>query len=426
MHDFGSLVASIRHKARSIAEVVREHMSRRSYLLFLSFIWIALVYIIVAFTDITAAAFVGAPNDEAGGVGGGAIATSSLLYLVLPIVMGLLMRYAKMPLWLATVIFLPLVGVAIWVGQYIPFDVQVLAGFSADKVGEANARKVWDVALCCIAWSPACVPVWMLLQPRGHLGGYFLYAALGAAPSAWLWAARRRSTRRSAASRLSKPAERRRCFRCCSSSSPAALLGLSFADCVGHDVEQLRVETDAKSIGYGAMLLEGMVAIVSLCCVMMFAAGSSELSKEAQLDLRPRDRPFLEVVRIDRGFGIAFRADGLHDVRLRHARRLHAAGAVHPAGADRLARAIGRWFGTGLTAGVPLFFLLRHPADAAQPVWQIFWNLFGASNQLLAALTLLGVTVWLWRTRRSLVGLARHRRADGVHVRDEHVGMFSR
>ena len=59
----------------------------------------------------------------------------------------------------------------------------------------------------------------------------------------------------------------------------------------------------------------------------------------------------------------------------------------------------GRWFGTGLTAGVPLFFLLGHPSDAAVPVWRIFWNLFGASNQLLAALTLLGVTIWLWRTR---------------------------
>jgi carbon starvation protein len=60
----------------------------------------------------------------------------------------------------------------------------------------------------------------------------------------------------------------------------------------------------------------------------------------------------------------------------------------------------GRWFATGLTAGVPLFFLLRHPSDAPVEVWRVFWNLFGASNQLLAALTLLGVTVWLWRTRR--------------------------
>src|SRR5690606_5785561 len=56
---------------------------------------------------------------------------------------------------------------------------------------------------------------------------------------------------------------------------------------------------------------------------------------------------------------------------------------------------------TALTAGAPLFFLLRHDSNAVVPVWRMFWNLFGASNQLLAALTLLGVTVWLWRTRQA-------------------------
>jgi carbon starvation protein len=64
----------------------------------------------------------------------------------------------------------------------------------------------------------------------------------------------------------------------------------------------------------------------------------------------------------------------------------------------------GRWLGTSLTAGVPLVLLLRPSVDAAGnpvPVWRTFWFLFGASNQLLAALTLLGVTVWLWRTRRA-------------------------
>ena len=62
VHDMTALAASIRHKARSIADVVREHMSRQSYILFLVFIWIALVYIIVAFTDITAASFIGVPD----------------------------------------------------------------------------------------------------------------------------------------------------------------------------------------------------------------------------------------------------------------------------------------------------------------------------------------------------------------------------
>src|SRR5262245_42735836 len=99
VHDMTALTASIRHKARSIAEVVRDHMSRRSYILFLSFVWLALVYIIVAFTDVTATSFLGeltlddgsaATSESIQKITGGGIATPSLLYLALLILMGLL------------------------------------------------------------------------------------------------------------------------------------------------------------------------------------------------------------------------------------------------------------------------------------------------------------------------------------------------
>ncbi|HEY2253639.1 MAG TPA: carbon starvation CstA family protein, partial [Planctomycetaceae bacterium] len=133
VHDMTALTASIRHKARSIAEVVRDHMSQRSYLLFLTFVWLALVYIIVAFTDVTATSFLGeltledsaaaaavgtpenaapkpeVPPTEIAKITGGGIATSSLLYLALPIIMGLLLKYTKLTLNWATAIFVPLV-----------------------------------------------------------------------------------------------------------------------------------------------------------------------------------------------------------------------------------------------------------------------------------------------------------------------------
>ena len=90
---------------------------------------------------------------------------------------------------------------------------------------------------------------------------------------------------------------------------------------------------------------------------------------------------------------------------------MHAAGAVHFQELTGLHNWFGRILGTALTAGVPIYFLMAAPnvvldaktqlPVAPVPVWLIFWNLFGASNQLLAALTLLGVTVWLWKTRRA-------------------------
>src|SRR5690606_13268854 len=86
VHDITALIASVRHRGRSIAEVVREYMTPRSYLLFLAFIWLALIYVVIAFTDITAASFVGRKTLEGGlQITGGGIATSSMLYLALPI-----------------------------------------------------------------------------------------------------------------------------------------------------------------------------------------------------------------------------------------------------------------------------------------------------------------------------------------------------
>jgi carbon starvation protein len=99
VHDMGALVASIRNKGKSITETVRTHIGKSAWILFNLFIFIALVLIIVAFTDITTSAFVNTVTMENGEVvGGGAIATSSVLYLCLPMIMGLLMRYTKLNL----------------------------------------------------------------------------------------------------------------------------------------------------------------------------------------------------------------------------------------------------------------------------------------------------------------------------------------
>src|SRR5262245_57779858 len=111
VHDFAALVASVRHQGRSIAEIMRQHLGKRAWLFMLSFIWVALVYVILAFADITASTFVGKTEDLQGMAfpfnPGGAVAMASLLYLLLAIVMGLVDRYLHPPLWLQTAIFVP-------------------------------------------------------------------------------------------------------------------------------------------------------------------------------------------------------------------------------------------------------------------------------------------------------------------------------
>jgi len=175
VHDMGALIASVRNKARSITETVRTNISRRAWILFNLFIFFTLVLIIVSFTDITTSAFVNVLDIGDGQtVGGGAIATSSILYLLLPIIMGLLLHYTKLSLTWATAIFLPLILVAVWVGQYIPFNLQQILGMDTPLA----AQKVWNFIILGYCFLAALVPVWALLQTRGHLGGYFMYLSL--------------------------------------------------------------------------------------------------------------------------------------------------------------------------------------------------------------------------------------------------------
>ncbi len=399
VHDMAALAASVRHKARSMGEVVREHMTRRAYLLFLGFMWLALVYVIIAFTDMTASSFVGDQTLENGTVVlGGGIATSSLLYLALPIVMGLLMRYAKMSLRWATIVFLPLVGVAIWAGQHIPLDIPVLFG-----VDKTQSQKIWDVLLLAYCFVASAVPMWILLQPRGHLGGYFLLFALVGGMLGIVFGGR--EVVFPAFKAWNAPGE--------NPLFPVLFITVACGACSGfHAIvasgttsKQLQCETDAKPIGYGAMLLEAMVAVVSLCCLMMLAGDAAILkSPKPNFIYASGIGSFLEVLHIDPLLGVSFGLlafttfvyDTL-DVSTRLGRYiLQELFGWHGAA--------GRWASTAITAVVPLFFVTRTVRDAAGnviPAWRVFWNLFGASNQLLAALTLLGIMVWLWRTRRT-------------------------
>ncbi len=123
VHDFTSLAASVRHGATSIAEITREHLGARAGRAMMGFIWIALVYVIVAFADITAGTFV-AGSEELRSTSvtfnaGGAVAAASVMYLLLSIALGLVQRYLNPPLWLVTVIFVPAAFALSWVGTLV-------------------------------------------------------------------------------------------------------------------------------------------------------------------------------------------------------------------------------------------------------------------------------------------------------------------
>jgi carbon starvation protein len=400
VHDMGALIASVRHKARSITEVIKENVSIRAWILFMLFIWITLVYIIVAFTDITASSFVGVITLESGEkVGGGAIASSSILYLILPIIMGVLMKKYKLKEGLAVAIFLPLVGVAIWVGRFIPISLPI-----ADLVMQ---QKIWSVLILAYCLVASLLPMWLLLQPRGALGGYFLYAALIAAAIGITFGGY--TIQYPAFTKLSLDGGLGSGFWF--PMFPVLFITIACGACSGfHSLvssgttsKQLEKESHAKPIGYGTMLLEGMVAVVSLACVMILTKDSQLIAKAPNFIYASGIGSFLELIGIPGVYGIAFGLmafttfvyDTL-DICTRLGRYI----IEELTGWKNLK---GKLIGTVLTTVVPIFFIFQTMVDAKGnviPAWRLFWNTFGASNQLLAALSLIGITVWLLNTRK--------------------------
>ena len=389
MHDFMALTASVRHGARSIADITREHLGTKAGVAMMAFIWIALVYVIVAFADITAGSFVTGGEEIAGAAAtfhpGGAVAAASVMYLLLAVVMGLVQRFLDPPLWLLTAIFVPATFVAVW------FGTQVSQHFILD----AKTWAMLILAYCCVA---SMVPVWSLLQPRGYLGGFVLYFALASGVVGIFFGG----------DEIQQEA-----FKTWDSGKATGLLfpflfvtiacgacsGFHGLVCSGTTSKQIDRESDMRPVGYGAMLAEAFVALIAMVTVMIVAQKDLAGLKPGTIYGNGIGE-FMTLVIGEkyRNFAITFGAMAFStfvfdtvDVSTRLGRYIVQELFHWPT-------RLGALVGTLATVALPLYFVVF----AAPGTWGRFWTLFGASNQLLAALTLLAITVWLYQRRQRI------------------------
>jgi len=389
VHDFSSLIASIRHKARSIAEIAREYMSPLSYKLFLIFIWLAMVYILIVFIDLTSTTF----------VSHGEVATSSTLFIFLALIFGIVLYKLKIKLIWASLIFVPLVFVGVFVGHALPLDAEVLP-----QIFQSNPGRAWNVILIIYAFVAAISPVWILLQPRDYLSSFLLYASLIGAfigiifggfnfqyPAFTTWSDIDRGT-----------------------LFPILFITIACGACSGfHSIvasgttsKQLNCETDARKIGYGAMLIEGLVAVIALFTVAMLVR-NDDLVHEAPLVVFGTGMGnFLSIMGIPFEIGMSF---GILAVSTFLLTTLDTS--------TRLARYIleellnisnpsFRYISTVITLILPVAFTFITLYDAEGnpiPAWRAVWPVFGSTNQLLAGLALLVVFVWQKRKGKKAI-----------------------
>lgn len=376
VHDFGALFASIRHEGKSIGEIIRTNIGRRGKMLFNFFAYATLILVVAAFTSICASTFafdIAAPEKIIGAQAG----TASVLFIILAVLFGFFVYRKHANLGIATIIGVALLFICIYVGYKFPIL--------------KLSQNAWNIILIVYIALASILPVWILLQPRDYLCSFLLYAMLvGGIIGLLLY----RPTI-VAPAYVSFEVNGQTLFPFLFVTvACGAISGFHSLVSSGTTAKQIRSEKDAKLIGYGSMLIEGIVAVIALITVCyvanaegtptaIFAAGLSQFMSKFGLS-----------VEIGQVFvTLAFSAFALTSL-------------------DTATR-IGRYVFQEMfdEASEPVKKVFAHPMTATVITvglsslilgygYTKIWPVFGAANQLLGALALLAITSWLANTKR--------------------------
>ncbi len=389
VHDFGALYASIRHKGQSIGEIINANMSKRAKKLFVTFSYLTLILVVAAFASIVAgtfkATFKDGVLDVAASSANASVAMVSLMFIVVAIIFGFAVYRRGASMLVSTILGVAAIVACMAIGMnWHPI---YLSG------------TTWMIIIGIYITIASVTPVWILLQPRDYLSSFLLYAMLfvafvgvvGAHPNI------DPASFPAFASAPGKPI-----FPILFTTvACGAISGFHSLVSSGTTSKQLDKEKDAKPIAYGGMLLECVLAVLTLCAIAyarqtghtkgatdIFAGGISAMCAKIPGCAGLENILYTLLVLTYSAFCLTSL-----DTATRLARFMFQEFWLEPGQTAK--DIISGWkkvmvnpvFATVLTVVLGIALGLTG--------WQKIWGLFGASNQLLAGIGLLAVATWL-------------------------------
>ncbi len=364
VHDFVALMISVMEQGNSIADVAKHSISKKAKVIFSVFVWLALILVIAVFAFLCAKTFVTETK----------IILPSLGLIPVAMLVGFMVYVKKYSLFISTVAGLGLLACLLFLGERFPIDIG------------GNAVVIWVIVLLIYAFLASVTPVNILLQPRDYLCAFLLIFGAAAGLLGVL---------------ISRPAVLQPAFvswqtkegmlwpMMCVTIACGAISGFHSLIASGTTSKQLANERHAKRIGYGAMVAEGIVALLAILAVVsginksgvevcsllsaegpicVFGAGYAGLSKAV---LGPHGM-FIAMMILN-----AFILTTL-DTATRVCRYI----------TEELMGISNRFLSTFIV--ITLAGVL-----AISGAWNKIWPVFGASNQLVAALALFVASCWL-------------------------------
>lgn len=396
VHDFGALFASIRHKGQSIGEIISTNMSKRAKMLFTIFAYLTLILVVAAFASIVATTF-GAVVDEAGAIDTAASATNasvamvSLLFIVIAIVFGFMVYRRNASMAVSTILGVVAIALCMVIGMnFHPIYL---------------TTNTWMIIVGIYIAIASVTPVWILLQPRDYLSSFLLYAMLAVALVGVVISHAGMGGADGLAAFNGFAVDNGNGVQYLfpvlfTTVACGAISGFHSLVSSGTTSKQLDKETDAKPIAYGGMLLECVLAVITVCAInfaykngitagatAIFAGGISQMYGGIASEGVVTVLNTLLVLTYS-----AFCLTSL-DTATRLARFMFQEFFLEPG--QTVDDIKDGWKKTLVNPYVATIITVVLGVVLGMTGYSKIWGLFGAANQLLAGIGLLAVATWL-------------------------------
>ena len=416
VHDFGALVTSVKEKGRSIADIASTTISKRARLMFLVFIiflvWLVLAVFAMAIADL----FVGIPSSV----------IPINIEIIIALIMGYLLYKKKLSSLIPSLVALLVLYFFIWVGTLYPIDF-------TSSMNNQDAKNLWILILFIYSAIASLLPVWTLLQPRDYINSHQLFVGL---------------TLLFLGIFVAQPIVDAPAIRSFSESNTPSLFPLLFVTIAcgaisgfhglvssGTSSKQLEKLSDARIVGYGGMIGEGTLALASTIAAVAgislvaeanlpsvgvvsdlnwavyydswehassnkataFVLGGGALLESLGISMNMANTIMAVLV-------ISFAATTLDTATRIQRFILNEFGLV-----TKIKFLSNRFFATAIAiipAILLAFWNFSDPGSGTirQAGW-ILWPIFGASNQMLGALTLMVLTLYYWQKKKPILPL---------------------
>lgn len=416
VHDFGALVTSVKEKGRSIADIASNTISKRTRLMFLSFVILLIWLILAVFAMVIADLFVAIPSSV----------IPINIEIIIAIIMGFLIYKKKIDILIPSLFALALLYFFVWVGTKVPIDLTT-------TMAVQDVKNLWIIMLFIYSAIASLLPVWTLLQPRDFINSHQLFVGLGLLFLGIF---------------ISQPVVDAPAIRSLSEPDVPGIFPLLFVTIAcgaisgfhglvasGTSSKQLEKLSDARVVGYGGMIGEGALALASTIsavagialvtnCNLPAVGPVTDLNWNVYYDtwahasenkaaafvlgggalIQTLGIPTIVANTLMAVLVISFAATTL-DTATRIQRFI-----LNEFGIATGVRALSNRYTATIVAIIPAILLafwnVVEPGTGTmrQAGW-VLWPIFGASNQMLAGLTLMVLTLYYWQKKRPILPL---------------------